>query len=155
MHEMIPEAIDGRMTGRMLHFDASGNAVDPVTESIVLGRDAVVLDLEASKSLPADTTDADVVSVAVQVVPEAVDGKMTGKMLELQVNGDEVGFVRPVPVEPVVEVAPEPVVEAPAPVEPEPVVVDVTDTEVPAAVPADVPATEPAALEVAPSPLEG
>lgn len=158
MHEMIPEAIDGRMTGKMLHFDASGNAVDPVTESIVLGHDAVILDLEAPKSLPADARDSDVESVAFQVVPEAVDGHMTGKMLELQVNGDEIGFVRPVSVEPVVEVAPEPVVEVatdtPLSAEDRAAIPDNAPVLVPSDVP-EVPITEPAAPEVAPSPIEG
>ncbi len=46
-HAQVPEAVDGKMTGRMLHFDESGNPIEPTTASAVDGVDAVMLELEA------------------------------------------------------------------------------------------------------------
>jgi hypothetical protein len=46
-HSQVPEAVDGKMTGRMLHFDESGNQIEPATVSAVDGVDAVMLELEA------------------------------------------------------------------------------------------------------------
>lgn len=52
-HQIVPETIDGKWTGRMLHLNANGEEVDPVTESVVQGTDAVVLELEQPKIIPA------------------------------------------------------------------------------------------------------
>ena len=52
MFQNIPEVIDGKMTGRMLHLNENGEQVDPVAESVVLGTDAVMLTLEAPKIVP-------------------------------------------------------------------------------------------------------
>lgn len=52
-HQIIPETIDGKWTGRMLHLNENGDEVDPVTESVVQGTDAVMLELEAPKIIPA------------------------------------------------------------------------------------------------------
>ncbi|MFA6167807.1 MAG: hypothetical protein WC700_14395 [Gemmatimonadaceae bacterium] len=46
-HAQVPEAVDGKMTGRMLYFDESGHPIEPVTASAVDGVDAVMLELEA------------------------------------------------------------------------------------------------------------
>ena len=52
-HSQVPESVDGKMTGRMLHFDESGHQIDPVTVSAVDGVDAVVLELESPILIPA------------------------------------------------------------------------------------------------------
>ena len=53
MYQNIPESIDGQMTGKMLHLNEAGQEVDPVTESVVLGHDAVMLELEQPKIIDA------------------------------------------------------------------------------------------------------
>lgn len=53
MYQNIPEVIDGKWTGRMLHLNENGEEVDPVTESVVQGTDAVMLELEAPKIIDA------------------------------------------------------------------------------------------------------
>lgn len=51
-HQIVPEMIDGKWSGRMLHLNENGEQVDPVTESVVQGTDAVMLTLEAPKIIP-------------------------------------------------------------------------------------------------------
>lgn len=52
-HQIIPEMLDGKWSGRMLHLNENGEQVDPVTESVVQGTDAVMLELEQPKIIPA------------------------------------------------------------------------------------------------------
>ena len=52
-HQIVPEMIEGKWSGRMLHLNENGEQVDPVTESVVQGTDAVILELEAPQIIPA------------------------------------------------------------------------------------------------------
>jgi hypothetical protein len=52
--------VDGKMTGRMLHFDESGNQIEPATASAVDGVDAVMLELEAPILIVPDDVPEDV-----------------------------------------------------------------------------------------------
>lgn len=48
--QMIPESVDGKLTGRTLRLNENGEEVDPVTESVVVSQPAVVLEVEAPRA---------------------------------------------------------------------------------------------------------
>lgn len=72
MYQNIPEVIDGKWTGRTLHLNENGEQVDPVTESVVQGTDAVILELEAPKIVPA--VEAETSPAALEVAPSSDEG---------------------------------------------------------------------------------
>lgn len=73
-HQIIPEMLDGKWSGRMLHLNENGEQVDPMTESVVQGTDAVMLELEQPKIIEAPVPVVEDSPAAVEVAPSSDEG---------------------------------------------------------------------------------